>query len=108
MYTNKQIWAYITDAVEEAARIESATNWIDMGNGNYRVTDNDGHWLGNVVTSIDCLSGCVSFSYHRDKITYVGLPRVYAVDIDAPNWGDDRELQKLVGFDKAIVDSHNL
>ncbi len=108
MYTNKQIWAYIDDAVEEAARIESATNWFTMGNGNYRVEDNAGHWLGNVVTSVCCETGKVSFSYKHDKVTYVGLPRVYSVTIDAPNWGDDRELQKLVGFDKAIVDSHNL
>ncbi len=108
MYTNKQIWAYITDAVEEAARIESATSWIGLGRGDYRVEEVDGAWVGNVTTSLDCSNGCVEFNYHRDKITYVGLPRVYAVDIDAPNWGDDRELQKLVGFDKAIVDSHNL
>ena len=105
--TNKEINAALKDATEEASKIDSATQWEAISNNWWIIRDEDHNHLGWVDVSIDCCSGICRFKY-KPESTYTGIQRIDNIFVDAKNLTDEEELQKLIDFDSAIIEAHQL
>ena len=101
-YTHSEINAWLADAASKVSAINSATNWVSIGNGWWNIKDGEGKLLGWVEASICCKMGIVIFKYRKDR-TYFSLANIPSIKVNAKNLSDPDEFQKLVDFDDAIA-----
>ena len=104
-YTHSEINAWLADAASKVSAINSATDWVAIGNGWWNIKDGEGKLLGWVEANICCKMGIVIFKYRKDR-TYFSLANIPSIKVNAKNLSDPDEFQKLVDFDDAIASAY--
>ena len=106
-YTHSQVNGWLADAVTKVSAIDSATNWVSIGNGWWNIKDADGKLIGWVEANICCVGGVVVFKYRKDR-TYFSIATIPSVVVNAQDLSDPDEFQKLVDFDAAITAAYGI
>ena len=101
-YSHLEVNAWLANAVAKVSAIDSATNWVSIGNGWWNIKDSAGKLIGWVEANICCDSGYVTFKYRKDR-TYFSLDKIHPVKVNPRELDQPEELQKLVNFDAAIT-----
>ena len=102
MYTHLEVNAWLADAAVKVSAIDSATNWVCIGNGWWNIKDSHGKLIGWVEASICCESGYVTFKYRKDR-TYFSLATISPIKVNPRDLDQSGEFQKLIDFDAAIT-----
>ena len=101
-YTHSQVNDWLADAVTKVSAIDSATNWVSIGNGWWNIQDGEGKLLGWVEANICCKMGIVIFKYRKDR-TYFSVADIPSIKVNAMELDRPDEFQKLVDFDANIA-----
>lgn len=100
-YSHQEVNNWLNDAIAKVSALNSATDWVSIGNGWWNIRDEAGKLIGWVEANVCCKSGIVLFKYRKDR-TYFSLDNIEPIRVDATILTDNDELQKLVDFDAAI------
>lgn len=101
-YSHLEVNKWLDNAVTKVSAIDSATNWVSIGNGWWNIKDSADKMIGWVEAKICCGSGIVVFRYRKDR-TYFSLATIPSIEVNARHLDQPDEFQKLVDFDAAIT-----